>query len=781
MNDLTPVKAPNGILKFNGTEVRFNPSLFNYLYLESKFEPVIKDSIISIKARFSDEIGNMNDYIANIDSFLSSVFNPLCDFAIKQLSMLGCYSYDRETFFRRYVEPKFDRVLAIRDALMDENARIENIQAMRDSMRTYRRRSAVLRDRLRGSSDDGLLTNIGHGVFNTIAKAADEALNSGEREKFFKEIEESVKNELTWIAEDMPGAVAELLYQEVGGEDYRDPRTPDDFQKAENIFKNLKDRNIPESQIDQAAIEVFALNPQLEGFLPWCVKRYGDPNGEFELAASLFRVDILKTKMEMLNEVVILSSKSSAIESKAALEEKQKELSISVPELMQKIDNAIVKLDIEERTADGVLYDTVEEAKNARLQKWKMLDIIEKGDSETEDGIKAILSAFDEKGLDLPFVEEKRKVFQEKLIQLDKDYRTVEGVEYKTREEADDVKRQLKEILDILSTGDQTTEDGIKTILDTFEKKAFNPAFTEKHIKVLQKKLIQLDLEYRTVDGIEFKTREEADIGKHELAEVTRLSERYHLDNPEVCQAFLSEIAAMKLKTSVAEKIIGAAKKRLASQKDKIEQIVKKYSISQDEAVILLTKHSLLSRSEIPGLKMFDLVDTNTSEQAITFGVPSDDIILGFLNIYNNMKKGILISQKGFYSLYIPFQRTKIGFSAIALLHSIIIFLCFLFYIQGDGDSSFMIVLFITLFMVLLVLGVLALIFNKLIFKHLKWDKMNQAVFIKENDALFSLSSDKRMLYLNKETSIPLFSNLNIAKDFEKIKQMVKDLQELDR
>ena len=64
-----------------------------------------------------------------------------------------------------------------------------------------------------------------------------------------------------------------------------------------------------------------------------------------------------------------------------------------------------------------------------------------------------------------------------------------------------------------------------------------------------------------------------------------------------------------------------------------------------------------------------------------------------------------------------------------------------------------------------------------MIFKILKWDKKNQAVFTKINDAFFSLSSEKTALYLSKETFIPTKNNYVILKEFDKITKMVKELQ----
>lgn len=636
------ITLKKGILKFNGTEVKFNPALFNYLYLEERFEPVVKETMNSIEKKFDQKIGTMNGYISNIDSFLSSVYAPLCDEAVRQLSQLGCYSYDAESFFRKYVEPKFEKIIEIKEALLEENERIEKTQAVRDSMRTLRRHAAVARDRAQAyrqgkSGDEALLTNIGHGIFNTIAKAGDEASNKKEREKEFRKVKQAIKDELLWIAIDMPGSVAELLHQEVGGEDYRDPRTDVDFQKAENIFKNLKDNNIPESQRDKAAIEVFALNPQLEGFLPWCVKTYGDPEGEFEQAASFFRVDISKTKKDILNSIINIDTEENAIASKGALKEKEIELSISAPELEQKVDMAIAEFDLK--------------------------------------------------------------------------YRTVDNVEFETRDEADEARRQLKE---------------------------------------------------------------KQDLEKIELEKVTELSKEYHLDNPNMCIAFLSAIDSLKLKTSVADEIVKSTKDRLSKQKEILEQIIRRYNISQEDAILLMTKHSVLARSGIAGLKVYNLIDTNTRDQADAFCVPEDDIILGRFNIYNNMKDGILITKKGIYSRYS--KKAGCGFAILTLSPACFFFFLFLTSIESGPNMVFFV-----LSAVLLVFGISALISIKMAFK--LYNQKNPAVFTQINDVFFSLSSDKKLLYLNKQssTTLPLKGYCTVIKEFEKIKLLFRDLQELNQ
>lgn len=629
-NELTP-------FRINEEEICFDPALFRYIELESRFEPEFSKTATAIEAAFGDELEDIIDYVENIDGFLKKTFTPLSEFAAKQLSLEGCYDYDADLFYRKCVEPKFERLLQIKDALQKELDRIDAEQEERNEMRVERREQATQEARAREyvwRDRDGRrhVENSASGeqtfqyMKNILGRAVDAINNASEREELYDASKDEIKKELMWICYDMVGSVAYALGESTGI-DIRDPRTPEDYEKASTIFKNLLSGHVRPEQIDDAAMQIFRLNPQEKGFLPWCVERYGDPNGEFDRAAELFHVDVATTKRKKMEAAVKVDTEADAQASKKELEELEARLSFSAPDLMKKVDDALVKF----------------------------------------------------------------------------------------------------------------------------------------------------DLEYRTVDGVEYKTRDEADLARKELEEVKKVSACIPLDNPERCQAFVEAIAALGLKTAVADKVVQAAKKRFSQQKDKVEQIIRKYNMSADDATLLLTRHSALARSELASLRMYDPVNPPSADVTKAFDVQDGDIALGFLDFYNGIKKGgMLISQKGIYSKYIPFYRTKGGFTVSAIGATVLFyigsFLVSVIIEGGLGDFLW------TCMKYAWIVLIAVLIFRKLIFRKYDWDTKNRPVFTKLSDVSLSLSNTGKELFVSGETSIPY---KRTKKFFEKLQATVKEQQEL--
>lgn len=631
MNYLKTI-GENGItpFRFKAQEISFDPALFRYIELESRFEPEFAKTAQQIEAAFSNELEDIIDYTQNIDSFLQKTFVPLSEFAAKQLSLEGCFDYDADTFYKKCVEPKFERLLLIKEKLQGELARMEQEQADRNAMRVERREQATLEaqdreyvwvDRYgrRHVENSASGEQAYQYMKNILGRTMDALNNNAEREALYDQSKEEIKGELMWICYDMVGSVAHALKKNTGV-DIRDPRTPEDYERASTIFKNLKSGAVREEQINDAAIQVFRLNPQEKGFLAWCVERYGDPDGELGRAAELFHVDISAAKRRKLEAAVNLKTEADALASKKALEELQAQLSCPAPDLMKKVDEAIVKF----------------------------------------------------------------------------------------------------------------------------------------------------DLKYRTVEGVEYKTRDEADLARRELEEVNKLTKRYPLDNPELCQEFLNAITALGLKTSVAEKIVRKATERLSKQKGKLEQFVKESNLSKDEAALLLAKHSALARSGVDGMKIFELGTPLSENLQKAFTVSSGDVALAHVNVYNNEKKGgLLISRKGIYSTFIPFCKTKPGFIlriVVAILFALLLLLTILVASVGDDASSF------GFFTVVLLVALVALLpIKKKIYRD----------FTTWNEVSLSFAVNQRILKINEEQG-HILPHFNKSKAFfEKLKEAVNTQQDL--
>ena len=699
MNGLKSI-GENGLspFRFAAEKISFEPALFRFIELESRFEPEFEKTAGIIDAAFKAELEDIIDYTENIDGFLKKVFVPLSEFASKQLSLEGCYDYDVQTFYKNFAEPRFERLLLIRDELKNELERMDEEQAMRNAMRVERRKQETREASRRIWVDwQGNIRNGGSSeesfqyMKNLFGRTMDAINNSAEREKLYDASKNEIKKELMSICFDLVGSVAYVLNKNAGI-DIRDTRTQEDFSRSRAIFNNLRSGVVPAEQINEAAVQVFRLNPQENGFLAWCVEQYGDPDGEISRAAELFHVDIAPAKRKKLEATVNLNTEADALASKKALETLQSQLSCPAPDLVKKIDDALVKFDLE--------------------------------------------------------------------------FRTVDGVEYKTREEASLARQELEEVKKISERYPLDNLENSQAFLDAIAAMGLKTSVADKYVKKAQEAFAKFDLEIRTVDGEEYKTREEASLARQELEEVKKVSERYPLDNPEKCQAFLDAVASLGLKTSVADKYVKAARDRFSRQKDKLGEIIKKYKMSQENANILLTRHSALGRSGLDGLKTFELGSSVPSGVADVFHVSADDIVLAHINLFGSEKKGgLLISQNGIYSSFIPFCKTKAG--VISMIVVALLFLLLLFITIGSafcGEDVAKMFGFWTFVLFVVLLNLLP--FRKIYRSFTKW-----------SDVSLPFSIDKNSLKINKETSLPHFKKTKAF--LEKLNKTIEEQNEL--
>ena len=526
-------------LRFNGMDVTFDPRLFRFLALEAAIMPKARAAAKVLDQKFDSEFTDINGFIDNINAFLKSAYAPLAEVAVQILSQLGCYDCNEKDFLKEYVFPHFEEIQSIRERLMLECSQIAEEQERRNQARVVRRQANVI---FNGSD-----TSV-EKVFNGFGRIGDAISNESKRRDLFKNARPEIKKEILGICYIMPDLVSIAASQSTGV-DYRDPRSNEDYEKAKRIFNNLKNGNVREDLVDNAAAEVFSRNPNEDGFMEWCVDRYGDAEGDLQRAADLFHIDLSSAKLKKMKTVVHLSSEKEAIESKQKLEELQKQLSCDASELMKSIDDALAKFDLKART--------------------------------------------------------------------------VSGVEYKTREEANQ--------------------------------------------------------------------------------------------------------AAQKL------------------EQDKTGQIVIKFNLPQNDAAEVARRYLALERSLLPDLKLFDPTESASADLAQKFNVPSDDIVLGFIDLYNNGESGILISRKGIYC------RTS-GSAA------------------GISSDKFMLMVIIGLIIwPLLIVAILLKAGGKISQKAVSF-------FTRWSDISLSRSSDRKKLFFTGQNCIPYPDGVRI---FEPLNNLVKAQKEI--
>ena len=162
---------------------------------------------------------------------------------------------------------------------------------------------------------------------------------------------------------------------------------------------------------------------------------------------------------------------------------------------------------------------------------------------------------------------------------------TVDGYVFESRELANDARKELSIVNEILSqvpfsdSIDVKYEEAIHNAIDKVDE--LNTAIKNKYIEILNEELANFDKRYKTVDGILVETREQADIARNEFDSIMELLNGV---NPPDKTSMLDYEENVKLKLQVLQSNYSTV---IAS---KYIQILEKYLVDFD---VLFRKVSL--------------------------------------------------------------------------------------------------------------------------------------------------------------------------------------------
>jgi len=430
----------------------------------------------------------------------------------------------------------FDKMQAVYDA-------IDERQDAKNAERVAERKLHVAT----GSNE------IGEMLWNGLKRGGDEFLNQCQKSGYYNDdVKEQIKLEYKNICFTMVDSFAEALW-DTEHIDLRDPRSGEDYKRTYAMFENLRANKIPESRVDEVALEIFEKNPIVPDFLQWAVARYGDTDGEMQKIADAFHVSIQSTKQELLKRVfdaLDFSSEKTTLASKETLKKEEERLQYSDDEFNAVIENHLIEFDRLARTVDEVEYKTREEAKKAS----ELYAYFKKLDLSTEEAAEKAKTDFKEQekktGLTVSKLEKK---LDSKLQKFDKEARTVNEVVYKTRDDA----KKASTLLDLFQTLKLEKESDAVQAKEIFSAKEKElgltlPECEEKINSVLS----AMDQEAKTFDGKEFATREEAAEARKQFSELQKLIVDIGYDTVEKTQNLIRQIETKKYSIPQAQDVL---------------------------------------------------------------------------------------------------------------------------------------------------------------------------------------------------------------------------------
>lgn len=479
-------------LRFNGQEVAIPEIFFRYAAANAAFHPKAIETYNIMLKNFNDQIGSLNSFVNNGFNWVRYGLSPLLSFTMEQLALNGCYSMGEDEFYQKYVLPKLTEIPVIYDQMNAALNEINTQQQARNERRVEERH-------FKAAINEG--DEIGQMMLNGLKRLGDGAINMGKAALIYNDdVKKKIKDEFYYICKTMVDSFTEALY-DTEQIDLRDPVSLEDFRRVNAVLKNLTEGKIPESKVDSVALEIFEKYPYNADLIEWALDRYGDENGDLQIIAKYFHIDLDDKKYRRIQGAFVSIDFSTEESTLTGLEKylaREKFLGWKDDNNRIKIEQKLKEFDQIARTVDGVEYPTRDIAQNAIALNQFFASL----DFSTEEKMFQSQKMFLEKEKELDLTNKKlEQKIEDMLKAADQNCRTCNGVEYSSREEAENAKKQNMKLKELVETCDFNSSENIQKVIDEIKGSEFTVPIAGKIVEKLQ---IRLEfLKFIPVDRIE--------------------------------------------------------------------------------------------------------------------------------------------------------------------------------------------------------------------------------------------------------------------------------------
>ncbi|MBQ9771607.1 MAG: hypothetical protein IJW23_07260 [Lentisphaeria bacterium] len=467
-------------LIFNGNEVKIPEIFFRYAAVSAVFRPKMLETYNAMLRNFDDRIGSLDEFVEYGVSWVRNELSPLLAFTMEQLALNGCYSISEDEFYQKYVLNKLSDIPEVYNQM---EAALDEMNAQQQAKNERRVEERHFKSAIGEGDDLGLM------MLNGLKRLGDGVVNTGKAALIYNDdVKKKIKDEFYYLCNSMVDSFAAALY-DTEKLDLRDPVSIEDFRRVKAVLKNIVENKIPESRVDGAALEIFEKYPYNAELIEWALGRYGDEAGEFQKIADAFRIDLSKKKNELIQKyfkAIDFSTEESTLKGAEKYYAGEKALSWKNEENKAFIEKKLKEFDVKARTFDGVEYETRElAAKAAELSAF-----YSKLDFYTEENMLKSQKLLAEKEAEIGFTNKKlEQNIIDMLNSFDMNARTCNGVEYATREEAENARKQEDRLKIVVDSCDFNSSESIQKVIDDIKKLGFTIPSSAKVIERLQSRL----------------------------------------------------------------------------------------------------------------------------------------------------------------------------------------------------------------------------------------------------------------------------------------------------
>ena len=407
--------------------------------IRSVFGPIEKKWHDRVFNDFYKTFENLDDVYENATELARNVLLETVDAALGIFAKNSIYDVDEQNFAEEYLskyefwDEHFDLIASQYEAIIEE-------ASQKDAYRTQRRlnRSKLVGFGSAPSLDNGYrsaqsyanfsnaVDNIGHGIFNLMAKGVTAIGNSIKKDEIFKSqaTVEALDSAVQSIVLASRDALIDALNERCDGAIHI--YSNDEIKRANAVLSNVESGRVPESDIQKHILNLFSIYPYDERIYTILLSKCGSDNGKLDVVAEFFGISILADEKKKIFRSKLNDSNLSSV---SAIQSNVRLLS---------------------EFARGIGYSNYENELNELLDTAREKEFIQEAakyqfqtTSECDENIATLEKFAKQIGYER-FVKWSIEV----RGQLDIRHRTIEGVEYASRFNAIYAQEQCRKLQD---------------------------------------------------------------------------------------------------------------------------------------------------------------------------------------------------------------------------------------------------------------------------------------------------------------------------------------------
>lgn len=398
------------IFRLGTYDIEFKEEFINYNNLRKRFLDLSVEAYEKFEALYKSNCLNIDDVHNKAYELGCSCISSNIDEAIKILISYGLMHVDKNGFIDNY----YSRFFTWEDEFEEVDSRYRQIVLTSEQEKAYRDERKDARGRWQGGGFGlggaiggamqagamNAVTGAAHSAFNFVGNMVTSASINSKKEKLFEAAStfEDLAEGVMANAYKIHYAVVEALIENHKNSVAMYPKNKD-CEVATALVNNLKTGLIPKEKEGDIIKEAVYSNPYDKEIYLFLLKTLGDNSRGIKDITEFLNLDINKDIEKLVEEYYESLSKDTEEDTLSSLEDFKEFAKFinkeDISQYLNEFDKILKEHDINIRTVDGILFDTREEAKVAKLELDEILEIRKNVLVNSERSIKTAIEAIE--------------------------------------------------------------------------------------------------------------------------------------------------------------------------------------------------------------------------------------------------------------------------------------------------------------------------------------------------------------------------------------------------